>query len=238
MLRKKGVVGKFVEFYGAGLSALSVADRATIANMAPEYGATIGFFPVDDGTLNICACRTATRTCRAGRSVFEGADAVPHRRHEGSGFLRHAGTRSGERGAVDGRPEAPAGSLTLPQVKKNFSDAFKDASRRRSQDRDRRRGARWERRGGDRGHHQLHQHVESIGDDGRGLLAKKAVEKGLKSKPWVKTSLAPGSKVVTEYLDKAGLTPYLEALNFNLVGYGCTTCIGNSGPLPEAVPPR
>src|SRR5665213_3560187 len=237
MLRNKGVVGKFVEFFGAGLTALSVADRATIANMAPEYGATMGFFPVDDGTL------LYLRTSNRGRHTIELVEAYSKEqmlfRTNDTKDPLFSDTLELDLASVVpsmAGPKRPQDRLTLPEVRKNFRDAFKDASTKKA---------------------KLEMHGESCEMEsgavviaaitsctntsnpsvmiGAGLLAKKAVEKGLKSKPWVKTSLAPGSKVVTEYLNKAGLTPYLEKLNFNLVGYGCTTCIGNSGPLPEAV---
>ncbi len=237
MLRKKGVVGKFVEFYGAGLSALSVADRATIANMAPEYGATIGFFPVDAGTL--AYLRMSNRDPHLIELVEAYSKEQRLFRTDDTKDPVFSDTLELDLASVVpsmAGPKRPQDKLTLSQVKQNFRDSFKDATTKKS-------------------------HIEIGGESadiesgavaiaaitsctntsnpsvmmGAGLLAKKAVEKGLKSKPWVKTSLAPGSKVVTDYLDKAGLTPYLEALHFNLVGYGCTTCIGNSGPLPEAV---
>src|SRR3984957_12042662 len=237
MLRKKGVVGKFVEFYGAGLSQLSVADRATIAKMAPEYGATIGFFPVDDGTLQYL--RTSNRDQHTLELVERYSKEQLLFRTDATKDPLFSDTLELDLATVVpsmAGPKRPQDRLTLPEVRKNFRDAFKDASTKKS---------------------QIEIHGESCEMEsgavviaaitsctntsnpsvmiGAGLLAKKAVEKGLRSKPWVKTSLAPGSKVVTEYLDKAGLTPYLEALNFNLVGYGCTTCIGNSGPLPDEV---
>jgi aconitate hydratase len=237
MLRKKGVVGKFVEFYGAGLSALSVADRATIANMAPEYGATIGYFPVDAGTL--AYLRMSNRDEKlvqlveaySKEQLLFRTDATPD-----PVFSDKLELDLGTVVPSMAGPKRPQDRLILSQVKQNFRDAFKDAPTAKTT-------------------------VEVNGESGQigsgavviaaitsctntsnpsvmmgaGILAKKAVEKGLRSKPWVKTSLAPGSKVVTEYLDKAGLTPYLEALHFNLVGYGCTTCIGNSGNLPDSV---
>jgi aconitate hydratase A / 2-methylisocitrate dehydratase len=237
MLRKKGVVGKFVEFYGAGLSALSVADRATIANMAPEYGATMGFFPVDDGTLQYL--RTSNRDAHTIELVEKYSKEQMLFRTDGTKDPVFSDTLELDLASVVpsmAGPKRPQDRLTLPEVRKNFHDAFKDASTKKS---------------------KIEIHGESCQMESgavviaaitsctntsnpsvmiaAGLLAKKAVAKGLKSKPWVKTSLAPGSRVVTEYLDKAGLTPYLEALSFNLVGYGCTTCIGNSGPLPDAV---
>jgi aconitate hydratase len=229
MLRKKGVVGKFVEFYGAGLSALSVADRATIANMAPEYGATMGFFPVDDGTLQYL--RTSNRDPHLIRLVESYSKEQLLFRTDDTKDPVFADTLELDLASVVpsmAGPKRPQDRLTLREVKKNFSDSFPNAFRNESAEMT--SGA------------VVIAAITSCTNTsnpsvmvGAGLLAKKAVEKGLTSKPWVKTSLAPGSKVVTEYLDKAGLTPYLEALHFNLVGYGCTTCIGNSGPLPEAV---
>ena len=229
MLRRKGVVGKFVEFYGAGLSALSVADRATIANMAPEYGATMGFFPVDDGTLQYL--RTSNRDPHLVQLVEAYSKEQTLFRTDSTKDPVFADTLELDLASVVpsmAGPKRPQDRLTLREVKKNFSDSFPNAFRNESAEMT--SGA------------VVIAAITSCTNTsnpsvmvGAGLLAKKAVEKGLKSKPWVKTSLAPGSKVVTEYLDKAGLTPYLEALHFNLVGYGCTTCIGNSGPLPDAV---
>jgi aconitate hydratase len=241
MLRKKGVVGKFVEFYGAGLSQLSVADRATIANMAPEYGATIGFFPVDAGTLDYL--RTSNRDAHLielveayskAQTLFR-TDHTPDPVFSDSLELDLASVVPSMAG-----PKRPQDRLTLPDVKKNFGDAFKDAPAMQ-----RKAKASYEMFG-ETGEIESGAVVIAAITSctntsnpsvmmGAGLLAQKAVAKGLKSKPWVKTSLAPGSKVVFEYLTKAGLMPALEALKFNLVGYGCTTCIGNSGPLPESV---
>jgi aconitate hydratase len=237
MLRKKGVVGKFVEFYGAGLSALSVADRATIANMAPEYGATIGFFPVDAGTLDYL--RTSNRDPHLIDLVEAYSKEQTLFRTDDVRDPLFSDTLELDLGSVVpsmAGPKRPQDKLTLPEVKQNFRDSFKDASTKKTQ----------VEVNGETGEMQSGAVVIAAITSctntsnpsvmvGAGLLAKKAVEKGLKSKPWVKTSLAPGSKVVTEYLNKAGLTPYLDALKFNLVGYGCTTCIGNSGPLPESV---
>jgi len=237
MLRKKGVVGKFVEFYGAGLSQLSVADRATIANMAPEYGATIGFFPVDEGTL--AYLRTSNRDPHLIDLIEAYSKAQTLFRTDDTREPLFSDTLELDLSTVVpsmAGPKRPQDRLTLPEVRKNFKDAFKDATSKKSV-------------------LEIHGEPAEITSGavviaaitsctntsnpsvmmGAGLLAQKAVAKGLTSKPWVKTSLAPGSKVVFEYLTKAGLMPALEALNFNLVGYGCTTCIGNSGPLPEAV---
>jgi aconitate hydratase len=237
MLRKKGVVGKFVEFYGAGLSQLSVADRATIANMAPEYGATIGFFPVDDGTL--AYLRTSNRDPHLIDVIEAYSKAQTLFRTDDTRDPLFSDTLELDLSTVVpsmAGPRRPQDRLTLPEVRKNFKDAFKDAPSKKSA-------------------LEIHGEPAEITSGavviaaitsctntsnpsvmmGAGLLAQKAVARGLTSKPWVKTSLAPGSKVVFEYLTKAGLMPALEALHFNLVGYGCTTCIGNSGPLPEAV---
>ena len=237
MLRKKGVVGKFVEFCGTGLSGLSVPDRATIANMAPEYGATMGFFPVDAETLAYlqftarsaeqialveayCKEQMLFRTDDMADPVFsdkleldlstvEPTVAGP-KRPQDRVSLRNA--KSSFTKVVEGTPDKHV-------AVRNNGDSFDLSS-----------GA------------VVIAAITSCTNTsnpslmlGAGLLAKKAVERGLRVKPWVKTSLAPGSKVVTDYLDASGLTKYLEKLNFHLVGYGCTTCIGNSGPLSDAI---
>jgi aconitate hydratase len=261
MLRSKGVVGKFVEFYGDGLADLPLADRATIANMAPEYGATCGFFPVDEITLDYL--RLSGRPDATVKLVEAYCKA--------QGLWREAGqepiftdTLALDMGTVEASlagPKRPQDRVALPNVAQAFSDflslQFKPASKEEG---------RLESEGG--GGVAVGS-AESVGEadyslDGKtwrlkngavviaaitsctntsnpsvmmaaGLVAKKAVEKGLKSQPWVKTSLAPGSKVVTDYYKAAGLTPYLDQLGFDLVGYGCTTCIGNSGPLPDPI---
>jgi len=237
MLRKKGVVGKFVEFCGTGLSSLSVPDRATIANMAPEYGATMGFFPVDAETLAYLqfTARGAEQIalveayCKE-QMLFrtdDMADPV---------FSDRLELDLGTVEPTVAGPKRPQDRVSLRNAKSSFTKVVE-------------------------GTPDKHVAVRNNGDSfdlssgavviaaitsctntsnpslmlGAGLLAKKAVERGLHVKPWVKTSLAPGSKVVTDYLDASGLTTYLEKLNFHLVGYGCTTCIGNSGPLPEAI---
>ncbi len=237
ILRKKGVVGKFVEFFGQGLSALSLADRATVANMAPEYGATIGFFPVDRETLNYL--RVSNRDpdllslveayCKE-QGLFR-TDETKDPLFSESIELDLASVVPSMAG-----PKRPQDRVTLPEVCKNFTDAFKDATKKHADlEMD---GVKTTLDGGAVVIAAITSCTNTSNPSvmvAAGLLAKKAVEKGLRSKPWVKTSLAPGSKVVSEYLDKAGLTPYMETLKFNLVGYGCTTCIGNSGPLPDAV---
>ena len=237
ILRKKGVVGKFVEFYGAGLSALGVADRATIANMAPEYGATIGFFPVDAGTLDYL------RTTNRDPHLIELVEAYSKEqllyRTDQTRDPLFSDTLELDLASVVpsmAGPKRPQDRLTLPEVKKNFRDSFKDAPKKKAAvEMD---GHKTEIESGAVVIAAITSCTNTSNPSvmlGAGLLAKKAVEKGLQTKPWVKTSLAPGSKVVRDYLEKAGLMPALEQLKFNLVGYGCTTCIGNSGPLPEPV---
>jgi aconitate hydratase len=272
MLRKKGVVGKFVEFYGKGLSSLSVADRATISNMSPEYGATIGFFPVDRETLAYL--------------LFTGRDKAHVKVVEAyckeQGLFRTDDTRDpvfSDALSLDlsdvepclAGPKRPQDRVPLPGAKAAFRTAL-SAWGKEPRAADGEEGTdRWLGEGGggageartfrpgawapgantlrlDQGVYDLHDGSVVIAAItsctntsnpavmiGAGLLARKAVERGLRTRPWVKTSFAPGSKVVTRYLERAGLMPYLQALGFHLVGYGCTTCIGNSGPLPEAV---
>ncbi|WP_076069110.1 aconitate hydratase AcnA [Sphingomonas montana] len=245
MLRAKGVVGRFVEFYGPGLDALSLADRATIANMAPEYGATCGFFPVDDATL--------TYLRLTGRE--DDQIALVEAYAKAQGFWRDAAApdpiftdtlaldMSGVLPSLAG-PKRPQDRVLLDAVDENFNtelaNGYKksgDSDVRVTVDAD---GARV---GHDIGHGDVViAAITSCTNTSNpnvliaaGLVARKANALGLKPKPWVKTSLAPGSQVVTDYLDKAGLSADLDAIGFNLVGYGCTTCIGNSGPLPAPI---
>jgi aconitate hydratase len=228
MLRKKGVVGKFVEFYGDGLSALSVADRATIANMAPEYGATIGVFPIDAATLDYL--RMTNRPPERIELVEAYAKAQGLFRVDGAPEPLYSDTLTLDLSTVVpslAGPKRPQDRINLPDVKQNFLNALGSVPKTNGIVRD---GS------------VVIAAITSCTNTSNpsvmiaaGLVAKKAVERGLKSKAWVKTSLAPGSKVVMDYLTDAGLVPYLEELKFNLVGYGCTTCIGNSGPLPEEV---
>jgi len=248
-LRAYGVVGKFVEFFGPGVGTMTVPDRATIANMSPEYGATMGFFPVDQETLDFLR--------RTGRS--EDLVQMVERYTKAQGLFRTDDTADPEfldtleldlgdvTPSLSG-PKRPQDRIVLPEMQKVFADALaapvgpqgfglaEDARLQTGHFKD------------DRGHEGDLKHgnvaiaaITSCTNTsnpsvmiGAGLVAKKALERGLKVKPYVKTSMAPGSKVVTDYLQEAGLWPYLNALGFNLVGYGCTTCIGNSGPLPEA----
>ncbi|MBX3015963.1 MAG: aconitate hydratase AcnA [Caldilineaceae bacterium] len=249
MLRKKGVVGKFVEFYGPGMSKLSLPDRATIANMAPEYGATTGFFPIDEETLRylIGTGRTeeqvelVARYCKEQGLFHETSTPEP----EFSDTLElDMGT---VKPALAG-PKRPQDRIDLDQMKKNWNMALSAPVGPRGfglASDDLKTQVPVEHNG--RTFTLTHGSVVIAAITsctntsnpsvmvGAGLLAKKAVERGLDVKPWVKTSLAPGSQVVTRYLNEAGLTPYLEALNFHTVGYGCTTCIGNSGPLPAHI---
>jgi aconitate hydratase len=228
MLRKKGVVGKFVEFYGDGLSALSVADRATIANMAPEYGATIGVFPIDDATLDYL--RLTNRPPELVELVEAYAKAQGLFRVDGAPEPLYSDTLTLDLSTVVpslAGPKRPQDRINLPDVKQNFLTTL---------------GTTPKTNGIVQDGSVVIAAITSCTNTSNpsvmiaaGLVAKKAVERGLKSKPWVKTSLAPGSKVVMDYLTDAGLVPYLEELKFNLVGYGCTTCIGNSGPLPDDV---
>jgi len=236
MLRKKGVVGKFVEFYGTGLSALSLADRATVANMAPEYGATMGFFPVDAETIQYLKFTNRDADLVALVDAYTKAQGLF--RTDATPDPVYADTLELDLGKVTpslAGPKRPQGRVELADVKENFHAAF---------------GAN-----GKSAHAEIGGQAVSFGSGAvviaaitsctntsnpsvmlaAGLVAKKAVERGLTVKPWVKTSLAPGSKVVMDYYREAGLIEYLERLKFHLVGFGCTTCIGNSGPLPEPV---
>lgn len=264
MLRQKGVVGKFVEFYGDGLADLPLADRATIANMAPEYGATCGFFPVDEVTLSYLRL--------TGRQPERIALVEAYSKLQG--LWRNPGdepvftdTLALDMSTVEASlagPKRPQDRVLLSQVPKTFH-AFMDLTLKPVKE----EKERLENEGGGgtaveaKQANLPHENAFCVIDGTKyplqhgdvvisaitsctntsnpsvmlaaGLLAKKAIEKGLQRKPWVKSSLAPGSKVVSDYLNAAGLTPYLNQLGYNLVGYGCTTCIGNSGPLPEVI---
>ena len=242
ILRKKGVVEKFVEFYGPGLSSLSLADRATIGNMGPEYGATIGYFPVDEETLRYLNLTgrdphqiQLVEAYAKEQGMFR-TDASPDPMFTDILELDLATVVPSLAG-----PRRPQDRVPLTESKKAFKEAL--PSLMKSGDANKSVAVQMN---GDKfqlGHGSVViSAITSCTNTsnpsvliGAGLLAKKAVEKGLTSKPWVKTSLAPGSKVVTEYLKDSGLLPYLEKIGFHLVGYGCTTCIGNSGPLPEPV---
>jgi len=237
MLRKKGVVGKFVEFYGSGLSTLSVPDRATIANMAPEYGATMGFFPVDKETLNYLqfTARSAEQIALVEAYCKE---QMLFRTDETPAPLFND-TLELDLGTVEptvAGPKRPQDRVALRQAKSSFTKVLEGTPIKHVAVRN--NGDSFDLSNGSVVIAAITSCTNTSNPSlmlGAGLLAKKAVQRGLQVKPWVKTSLAPGSKVVTDYLLAAGLTQYLEKLNFHLVGYGCTTCIGNSGPLPEAI---
>src|SRR5579864_9551265 len=268
MLRKHGVVGKFVEYFGPGLRDLPLADRATIANMSPEYGATCGIFPIDKETLKYLKL--------TGRSDEQIALVEAYSREQGLFHdekipeAEYSELLSLDLATVEpslAGPKRPQDRVVLSQAGESFQKALPSLIKPKSAAKTAAtaNSGRWEQEGGSPAaigveDPNVHEHVPaSVKDElkhgsvviaaitsctntsnpsvliAAGLLAKKAVEKGLSVPPWVKTSLAPGSKVVTDYLAKAGLTPYLEKLKFHLVGYGCTTCIGNSGPLPAEV---
>jgi aconitate hydratase len=239
MLRKKGVVGKFVEFFGPGLDTMSVEDRATIANMAPEYGATCGFFPVDGKTIDYLRA--------TGRDAARVALVEAYCKQQGlwRTEMEPEFTDTLELSLADVRPslagpKRPQDRVVLGALADGFTKAMTEEFKK---------GAELKKRApvADANHDIGHGDVVIAAITSctntsnpsvliaAGLLARNAVARGLKTKPWVKTSLAPGSQVVTDYLAKAGLTDDLDALGFNLVGYGCTTCIGNSGPLPPAI---
>lgn len=241
MLRKKGVVGKFVEFFGPGLDNMTLADRATIANMGPEYGATCGFFPVDKETLNYM--NTTGRT--------EERMALIEAYSRAQGMWREAGSEDpvftdileldmGDVVPSMAGPKRPEGRIPLENIASGFATAL-EAEYKKTSGQDVRYAVDGEDY--DLGHGDVAiAAITSCTNTSNpsvliaaGLLARNAVAKGLKTKPWVKTSLAPGSQVVAAYLENAGLQKDLDALGFNLVGFGCTTCIGNSGPLPAAI---
>ena len=236
MLRDKGVVGKFVEFYGEGLKNLTLADRATIANMAPEYGATCGFFPIDDETLKYLEF--------SGRSK-ENIQIVEKYAKEqnlwASDDIVFTDTLSLDMSTVVptiSGPKRPQDKVLLTDASKNFIKVFEDVCKKTEPTIAKVEKADFEIKDGDILIAAITSCTNTSNPNvliGAGLLAKNAINKGLTVKPWVKTSLAPGSQVVTDYLDKAGLSKYLDKLGFNLVGYGCTTCIGNSGPLPDNI---
>ena len=242
MLRKKGVVEKFVEFYGAGLSSLSLADRATIGNMGPEYGATIGYFPIDDETLRYLDL--TGRDPHLIQLVETYAKEQGMFRTDASVDPIFTDTLELDLGSVVpslAGPRRPQDRVPLTESKNAFKEALPSLMKSGSADKTvavQMNGDKFQLTHGSVVISAITSCTNTSNPSvliGAGLLAKKAVEKGLTSKPWVKTSLAPGSKVVTEYLKDSGLLPYLEKIGFHIVGYGCTTCIGNSGPLPEAV---
>jgi aconitate hydratase len=236
MLRDKGVVGKFVEFYGEGLKNLTLADRATIANMAPEYGATCGFFPIDDETLKYLRF--------SGREESTVKIVEAYAKEQGlwvSDGIEFTDTISLDMSTVVptiSGPKRPQDKVLLTDASSEFKKVFKEATKRTKQNISKVENTDYDIKDGSILIAAITSCTNTSNPNvliGAGLLAKKAVELGLQTKPWVKTSLAPGSQVVTDYLEKAGLNVFLDKLGFNLVGYGCTTCIGNSGPLPENI---
>ena len=236
MLRDKGVVGKFVEFFGDGLKNLSLADRATIANMAPEYGATCGFFPVDNETLKYL--KFSGRDENEVKIVEEYAKAQGLWASEDIEFTDTISLDMSKVVPTISGPKRPQDKVLLNEASESFKKVFKDATGRNEKINSKVENTDFEIEDGSILIAAITSCTNTSNPNvliGAGLLAKKAVELGLKTKPWVKTSLAPGSQVVTDYLEKAGLNKYLDILGFNLVGYGCTTCIGNSGPLNDNI---
>ncbi|MDT8879978.1 aconitate hydratase AcnA [Halomonas saccharevitans] len=264
MLRKKGVVGKFVEFYGDGLKDLPLADRATIANMAPEYGATCGFFPVDDETLTYMRLTGRDDAQLALVEAYSKAQGLWREPGDEPIFSDTLALDMTEVEASLAGPKRPQDRVTLKDMKTTFATLLADNGDKATEEEQ----GNWQSEGGQTavGVEESYEHHTSqdVDLDGKsfklnpgavviaaitsctntsnpsvmmaaGLLARKAREKGLTTQPWVKTSLAPGSKVVTDYLAAGGVQEDLNALGFNLVGYGCTTCIGNSGPLAEPI---
>ncbi|MXO69887.1 aconitate hydratase AcnA [Altererythrobacter marinus] len=238
MLREVGVVGRFVEFYGPGVSTLSLADRATIANMAPEYGATCGFFGIDEKTLDYMRL--------TGRSEDTIALVEAYSREQGMWFEPDnepvfTKTLELDIGAVVpslAGPKRPQDKVILPEVDELFNSDLEKLYGKSEPERVEVEGKDHDIGDGDVVIAAITSCTNTSNPDvliAAGLVAKKAHEKGLKPKPWVKTSLAPGSQVVTDYLEKAGLQDHLDAIGFDLVGYGCTTCIGNSGPLAPPI---
>ena len=236
MLRDKGVVGKFVEFYGEGLKNLTLADRATIANMAPEYGATCGFFPIDEETLKYLKF--------SGRDQQTVDIVESYAKEQGlwaSNEIEFTDIISLDMSTIVptiSGPKRPQDKVLLTDAPNSFKKVLQDSANKNDKSFSKVENTEYEISDGSILIAAITSCTNTSNPNvliGAGLLAKKAVELGLDVKPWVKTSLAPGSQVVTDYLEKAGLNVYLDKLGFNLVGYGCTTCIGNSGPLPENI---
>jgi aconitate hydratase len=241
MLRKQGVVGKFVEFYGAGVGALSLEDRATIGNMAPEYGATCGIFPIDDETLRYLSDTGRDKDRVALVASYAKAQGLYHTKSKADPVFTDM--LSLDLSTVEpslAGPKRPQDRVPLSNVKAGFTESM-DKEFKKSTELGRRfkvGGEKFDLGHGDVVIAAITSCTNTSNPNvmiGAGLLARNAVKKGLEVKPWVKTSLAPGSQVVGDYLAKSGLQKDLDRLGFNLVGFGCTTCIGNSGPLPDAI---
>lgn len=239
LLRRKGVVGKFVEYFGQGLHDLPVADRATIANMAPEYGATCGFFPIDQATLDYLRLTGRDDQTIALVEAYAKAQGLWHEKNTVEPYFTDVVelNLSSVEPSLAG-PKRPQDRIELSQLKSTFDKLLTDANRENE------KASTYKTDDGMNLHHGdvVIAAITSCTNTSNpsvlmaaGLVAKKAVEKGLQRKPWVKSSLAPGSQVVTQYLEASGLTQYLNQLGFDNVGYGCTTCIGNSGPLPDPI---
>jgi aconitate hydratase len=241
MLRKQGVVGKFVEFYGAGVGALSLEDRATVGNMAPEYGATCGFFPIDEETLRYLSDTARDKDHVALVATYAKAQGLYHTKSVPDPVFTD--TLALDLATVEpslAGPKRPQDRVPLSKVKAAFTESM-DREFKKSTELGRRfkvAGEKFDLGHGDVVIAAITSCTNTSNPNvmiGAGLLARNAVKKGLEVKPWVKTSLAPGSQVVGDYLAKSGLQKDLDRLGFNLVGFGCTTCIGNSGPLPDAI---
>ena len=237
MLREHGVVGKFVEFYGDGVAAVSLANRATIGNMSPEYGSTAAVFPIDEETLNYLRLTGRSESQIALVEAYSKAQGLWHDSESEPIYSEYLELDLGSVVPSIAGPKRPQDRIVLSEA----ADAFNQALPQYTQNIDANgnvAGQDFQISNGDVVIAAITSCTNTSNPSvmlAAGLLAKKAVEKGLSVKPWVKTTLAPGSQVVTDYYNKSGLTEYLDALGFNLVGYGCTTCIGNSGPLDQAI---
>ncbi|MFD2633088.1 aconitate hydratase AcnA [Idiomarina piscisalsi] len=239
MLREKGVVGKFVEFYGPGLDNLPLADRATISNMAPEYGATCGFFPVDDETLRYFRLSGRDEETIELVEKYSKAQGLWRDNDNEPEYTDSLELDLGDVTASLAGPKRPQDRVNMEQLGSNFDLILETNGQSAEKDKEVPvKGKDYSLSHGDVVIAAITSCTNTSNPSvmmAAGLLAQKAIEKGLMRKPWVKSSLAPGSKVVTDYLAKAGLDEYLDKLGFNLVGYGCTTCIGNSGPLDDEI---
>ena len=241
MLRKHGVVGKFVEFYGPGVSALPMANRATIGNMSPEYGSTVAIFPIDEETLKYLELTGRSQEQRDLIESYAKAQGIWHDPNATPRYSEHLELDLATIVPSIAGPKRPQDRVPLSEAKSSFSKSLPGYLSDKSSKAEIPVTVNQKSGSVTNGAVVIASITSCTNTSnpsvmiGAGLLAKKAVEKGLQSKPWVKTTLAPGSKVVTNYYQKAGLTPFLEKLGFNLVGYGCVTCIGNSGPLPVEV---
>ena len=240
-LRKHGVVGKFVEFYGPGVAAVPMANRATIGNMSPEYGSTCAIFPIDEETINYLRLTGRREEQLALVAEYAKAQGLWHEPNATPRYSEHLELDLSTITPSIAGPKRPQDRIALNQAKQKFTEALPSYIREKTATEPvsvSMSGQNFTLTNGDVVIASITSCTNTSNPSvmvGAALLAKKAVEKGLKAKPWVKTTLAPGSKVVTDYYDRADLTRYMEALGFNLVGYGCVTCIGNSGPLPAEI---